>query len=85
MPGHAHDPRFDDDTLAGLLTHLRRSWGHGDRPVSAATVARIDAVTAADVRAFAAHIAGTAPMALALYGPIATAPDLARLQQQRAA
>ena len=41
MPGHRHDPRFDDETLAGLLTHLRRSWGHGDEPVSPETVTRI--------------------------------------------
>ncbi|MAG32348.1 MAG: hypothetical protein CL908_15815 [Deltaproteobacteria bacterium] len=45
MPGHGHDPRFDDDTLAGLLTHLRRSWGHADRPISRETVARIRAET----------------------------------------
>lgn len=41
MPGHGHDPRFDDETLAGLLTHLRRSWGHADEPVSPESVARI--------------------------------------------
>ena len=41
MPGHAADPRFDDETLAGLLTHLRRSWGHADEPVAPATVAAI--------------------------------------------
>lgn len=43
MPGHAHDPRFDDETLAGLLTHLRRSWGHADDPVAPETVAAIRA------------------------------------------
>ena len=46
MPGHAHDPRFDDEALAGLLTHLRRSWGHAEDPISPATVARIRAETA---------------------------------------
>ena len=46
MPGHAHDPRFDDGSLAGLSTHLRRSWGHGDEPVSPERVARIRAETA---------------------------------------
>ncbi len=46
MPGHVRDPRFDDDTLAGLLTHLRRSWGHGDEPVAPATVERIRRETA---------------------------------------
>lgn len=47
MPGHRHDPRFDDDTLAGLMTHLRRSWGHADEPVSPERVARIREETAA--------------------------------------
>ncbi len=45
MPGHGHDPRFDDESLAGLLTFMRRAWGHGDRPVSARTVAGIRAAT----------------------------------------
>jgi predicted Zn-dependent peptidase len=49
------------------------------------TVARIDAVTMADVRRFAEHIASAAPMALALYGPVDNAPTLAQLQEQRAA
>lgn len=49
------------------------------------TVARIDAVTCEDVRAFAEQIAGTAPAALALYGPIEAAPTLAQLQDRRAA
>ncbi|MFT7595691.1 MAG: putative Zn-dependent peptidase [Paracoccaceae bacterium] len=49
------------------------------------TVARIDAVTCEGVRAFAEHIAGTAPAALALYGPIESAPTLAELQDRRAA
>jgi mono/diheme cytochrome c family protein/glucose/arabinose dehydrogenase len=41
MPGHAQDPRFDDDAIAGLLTYLRRAWGHADAAVSPETVARI--------------------------------------------
>ena len=49
------------------------------------TIARIDAVTTGDVRDFAAWIAGTAPAALALYGPIDAAPTLAQLQERRAA
>lgn len=47
MPGHGHDPRFDDEALAGLLTHLRRSWGHAEDPVAPETVARIRAAEAA--------------------------------------
>ena len=41
MPGHGHDPRFDDDAVAGLATHLRRSFGHADRPVAPETISRI--------------------------------------------
>jgi hypothetical protein len=46
MPGHGRDPRFDDEGMAGVLTHLRRSWGHAEDPVDPATVARIRAETA---------------------------------------
>ncbi|MCP5058781.1 MAG: cytochrome c, class I [bacterium] len=45
MPGHRYDPRFDDDGLAGVLTHLRRSWGHAEEPVAPASVAKIRAAT----------------------------------------
>lgn len=41
MPGFAKDPRFDDESLAGLATHVRRSWGHADQPVTVATVSSI--------------------------------------------
>ena len=49
------------------------------------TVARIDAVSTGDVREFAETIASNAPAALALYGPIDSAPTLADLQGRRAA
>ncbi len=49
------------------------------------TIQRIDSVTTGDVRAFAEMIAGRAPAALALYGPIADAPSLAQLRERRAA
>lgn len=49
------------------------------------TVARIDAVTTADVRGLAGRMASEAPAALALYGPIDAAPSLAELQERRAA
>ncbi len=45
MPGHGNDPRFDDDALAGVLTFLRRAWGHADEPIAPETVARIRAQT----------------------------------------
>jgi len=38
MPGHGSDPRFDDAGLAGVLTYMRRAWGHGDAPVTVETV-----------------------------------------------
>ncbi len=28
MPAHGHLPALDDATLAGLMTYMRRSWGH---------------------------------------------------------
>ena len=49
------------------------------------TVARIDAVTTGDVRAFAEQLVGKAPAAMALYGPVDSAPTLAQLQERRAA
>ena len=46
MPPHRHDPRFDDATLAGLMTHLRRSWGNAGEPVTPEAVARVRAASA---------------------------------------
>jgi predicted Zn-dependent peptidase len=49
------------------------------------TVARIDAVTPGDIRAFAETLCtGPAP-AMALYGPVRKAPDIARLAGRLAA
>ncbi len=68
---------------AERLARLVQIW---DRvPSLEETVARIDDVTCADVRRLAEHMATTAPMALALYGPVDEAPGMARLQEQRAA
>ncbi len=41
MPGHAGMPGFDDETAAGLLTHLNRSWGHAGRAIDPGFVARL--------------------------------------------
>ena len=49
------------------------------------TIARIDGVTTGDLRTFAEEIATQAPAALALYGPVSGAPDLAQLTERRAA
>lgn len=49
------------------------------------TVARIEAVTLDDLRAFAGKMAHDVPAAQALYGPIDTAPDLTALGLRSAA
>ncbi|MEO9650604.1 MAG: pitrilysin family protein [Roseobacter sp.] len=68
---------------AERLARLIQIW---DRiPPLEETVAMIDAVTTGDVREFARSMAEKAPAALALYGPIETAPSLARLEERRAA
>ncbi|MCV6586284.1 MAG: insulinase family protein [Marinibacterium sp.] len=65
------------------LARLVAIWGHV--PALEDTIGRIDAVTTQDVRRFAEHTASRAPAALALYGPVSGAPDLARLSERRAA
>ncbi len=68
---------------AERLARLVQIW---DRvPSLEATVAKVDAVTTADVRAMAARIAHDAPAALALYGPVAEAPALEEIARRRAA
>ncbi|GGH32204.1 Predicted Zn-dependent peptidase [Cribrihabitans marinus] len=68
---------------AERLARLVQIWD--DVPPLSETVARIDAVTTADVRGFAEGLAVQAPAALALYGPVAGAPRLSDLQERRAA
>jgi glucose/arabinose dehydrogenase/mono/diheme cytochrome c family protein len=41
MPPHGHMPELDDETLAGLMIYLRRSWGNKADPVSVEQVAEI--------------------------------------------
>ncbi|MGI9288096.1 MAG: DUF7133 domain-containing protein [Pseudomonadales bacterium] len=41
MPGHISMPDFDDDSIAGLLTFVRRSWGNTENPVAAELVAQV--------------------------------------------
>ena len=68
---------------AERLARMLAIW---DRiPDLAETVERIDAVTDEDVRRFAEHMAVAARPALALYGPINSAPALDKLQERRAA
>nr|WP_302477950.1 pitrilysin family protein [Ruegeria atlantica] len=68
---------------AERLARLVQIWGRV--PSLEDTVAKIDAVSTADVRAFAENMAVRAPAALALYGPVSGAPSLADLQERRAA
>ncbi len=79
---------------AGMLMGLESPSNRAERlarlvqiwdtvPTLEATVAKIDAVTTADVRAMAAQVARQAPMALALYGPMGAAPRLGDLQGRR--
>ena len=68
---------------AERLARLVQIWG--EVPSLEDTVARIDAVSIENVRAFAESIAVQAPAALVLYGPISSAPTLASLQERRAA
>ncbi len=81
---------------AGLLMGLESSSSRAERmarmvqiwgkvPAIEETVAKIDAVTAQDVRAFAGKLSTVQPAALALYGPVSQAASLAQLQERRAA
>jgi len=68
---------------AERLARMLQIWGRV--PDVAEMVARIDAVALADVRRVAETTVARAPAALALYGPVSGAPDLASLDARRAA
>ena len=81
---------------AGLLMGLESPSSRAERlarmmaiwdrvPPLDETVARIDAVTKADVRGFAAGLASQGQAALALLGPVGRAPSLDRLTERLAA
>jgi predicted Zn-dependent peptidase len=68
---------------AERLARLLSIW---DRiPSIEETIKRIDNVTTGDVREFAAHMAGHAGSAMALYGPASSAPSLDDLRTRLAA
>ena len=46
MPPHGHLAELDDETLAGLMIYLRRSWGNKADPVSIEQLADIRAASA---------------------------------------
>jgi predicted Zn-dependent peptidase len=68
---------------AERMARMVQIWGKV--PALESTVAKIDAVRVSDVRAFAARTVGQANPALALYGPVSRAPQLADLTARRAA
>ncbi|QQA44137.1 M16 family metallopeptidase [Pelagovum pacificum] len=68
---------------AERLARMISIWGRV--PTIDETVERIDGVTRTAVHDFAAHMAGQAGTALALYGPIETAPSLDSLRERFAA
>lgn len=65
------------------LARMIQIWG--TVPPLEETVSRIDSVTTGDVRAFGEALIHAAPAAMALYGPVASAPDLATLSHRRVA
>ncbi|KNG94822.1 M16 family metallopeptidase [Pseudaestuariivita atlantica] len=68
---------------AERMARMIQVWGRV--PDLSDTIAKIDAVTLADVRGFAERMAASAPAAMALYGPVEGAPQLDELQARRAA
>ncbi|MFK7730407.1 MAG: c-type cytochrome [Pseudomonadales bacterium] len=54
MPGHGHIPSFDDQSMAGLLTYIRRQWGNAADAVSVEQIASIRAATADRARPWTA-------------------------------
>ena len=68
---------------AERLARLMSIWGR--IPELSETIAYVDGVTTAGVRAFAAKVATDAGAAMALYGPASDAPSLADLKARLAA
>ena len=68
---------------AERLARMIQIWGRV--PELSEVVERIDGVTLGDVRAIAETTIAQAPAAMALYGPVETAPTLEALQDRRAA
>lgn len=68
---------------AERLARMVQVWGYV--PDLSESVEKIDAVDMTAVKAYAEHVASTAKLATALYGPVADAPSLDALETQRAA
>jgi predicted Zn-dependent peptidase len=81
---------------AGLLMGLESPSARAERnarlvaiwnrvPPLEETIARIDGVTLGALRDHAAALAASGRSAMALYGPVAGAPDIARIRERLAA
>ncbi len=46
MPGHKDFPNFDDRVASGLLTYLRRAWGHAGRAIDPEFIEKVREATA---------------------------------------
>jgi predicted Zn-dependent peptidase len=68
---------------AERMARMVQIWGRV--PPLDTVVAKIDAVTRADLKRYAEQMAVRAPMALAYYGPVQDAPDHETLTRKRAA
>ncbi|MBU2982958.1 insulinase family protein [Lentibacter algarum] len=68
---------------AERLARMVQIWGRV--PDISEVVQKVEAVSTADVRAMAAHMARDARSSLALYGPVENAPSLQNLRQKSAA
>lgn len=68
---------------AERMARMVQIWGHV--PPLDTVVAKIDAVSKADLRRYAETMATRTPMALAYYGPVGDAPDHEALSRKRAA
>ena len=68
---------------AERMARMVQIWGYV--PALDHVVERIESVSRDDLRRYAERMAVEAPMALALYGPVAGAPDHAALNEARAA
>ncbi|MEM9432518.1 MAG: pitrilysin family protein [Pseudomonadota bacterium] len=68
---------------AERLARLVGIWGH--LPPLADTIAKIDAVDVASIKQFGQSLLSNGKIATALYGPVASAPELESLEQRLAA
>jgi predicted Zn-dependent peptidase len=94
--GEAEVARAKAQLKAGLLMGLESPSGRAERmarylaiwgrvPSAKEASALIEAVTPAEVRAFAGNLIATGDAAMALYGPVAAAPELGALKDRLAA